>query len=164
VCPGCGFEFPFEDKPKIAAQASEVPVMAADAIEEWRPVRSRRFDYHEGKMGKPPSVKVSYQVSLGTWVREWLCPQHSGFARQKADRWWSAHGGSTPFPRSVMEWLERQSELNETDQISVKPDGRYWTVAGHQAGAQAANDNTQAGDNDNAARPFSRELDDEVPF
>ena len=112
----------------------------------------------EGKGDKPPSVKVSYVCGLAS-IREWLCPQHSGYAKSKADRWWHTHGGQRPFPASVMEWLERQRELKETAEISVHPDGKYWTVAGHKVG-EAANDNTPNADNDNRWR----ELDDEIPF
>src|SRR5690606_10253670 len=96
----------------------------------------RRFDYHEPKGDKPPSVKVTYMAGL-TAIREWLCPQHSGFAKSKADRFWVAHGGERPFPKTVMEWLERQRELVETAEISVRPDGKYWTVVAQKPGERS---------------------------
>jgi len=156
-CPDCGYEFPIDDTPKIKGTAEDVPMLSKGEA-SWRTVNSRRFDYHEGKGDKPPSVKVSYMCGL-TSIREWLCPQHSGYAKSKADRWWHAHGGQRPFPANVMEWLERQRELKDTAEISVRPDGKYWTVVGHKVG-EAANDNAPNADNDNRWR----ELDDEIPF
>lgn len=169
-CWRCGYEFP-EPESKLLERASDAPIIStADA--EWRVVKSRRFDFHEGKGDKPPSVKVSYTVGL-TPIREWLCPQHTGFAQGKAHRWWLKHGGQRPFPKSVMEWLERQRELNRTAEIAVKPDGKYWTVTDHRVGA--ANDNEPEdeadveADNDNIPEGHTAEswravLDDDIPF
>ncbi|TJV67346.1 MAG: DNA helicase [Mesorhizobium sp.] len=166
VCPGCGYQFPEPEK-KVTATASGAPILSTDEA-KWRPVTSRRFDFHEGKGDKPPSVKVSYMCGL-TAIREWLCPQHQGFAKSKADRWWMQHGGQRPFPKSVLEWLERQSELLTTDEISVKPDGRYWTVIDHKPGAELAhadNDKERQADNDNVTQISDQDWRDmqDVPF
>ncbi|MBZ9888098.1 DEAD/DEAH box helicase [Mesorhizobium sp. BR1-1-3] len=164
-CPGCDFEFP-EPKLKLAAQAEGKPILSKDDA-KWRPVSDRRFDYHEGKGEKPPSVKVSYTTGM-TAIREWLCPQHSGFAKSKADRWWASHQGQRPFPKTVLEWLERQRELLTTAEISVQPDGKYWTIKDVRPGterAHADNDNEPVATNDNYYSPGMREvLDDDIPF
>lgn len=154
-CPDCGFEFPIDDSPKIQAQAEDVPMLSKGEA-TWRPVTRRRFAFHEGKGGKPPSVKVTYSQGL-TQFNEWLCFEHSGYAQSKAHRWWSQHGGARPFPRNVLEALERQNELKETAEISVRPDGRYWSVVGHRV---ADNDNVPAPNNDN----YAELLADEIPF
>jgi DNA repair protein RadD len=57
----------------------------------------------------------------------------------------------------VLEALERQNELKETAEISVRPDGRYWSVVGHRV---ADNDNVPSGENDN----YAELLDDSIPF
>jgi DNA repair protein RadD len=165
-CPDCGYEFPIDTAPKISGQAEDVPMLSRGEA-SWRAVTSRRFDFHEGKGDKPPSVKVTYMCGL-TAIREWLCPQHQGFAKSKADRWWMQHGGLRPFPKSVLEWLDRQRELLVTDEISVKPDGKYWTVVAAKPGteqAHADNDNERQADNDNGIGNVRwSELDDEIPF
>lgn len=160
TCHCCGYVFPPSDEVKITAQAADAPVLSI-APPEPRTVASRNFYYHEGKGDKPPSVKVSYMCGM-TAISEWLCPQHSGFPKSKADRYWLAHGGLRPFPRTVMEWLERQSELKDTVEISVKPRDRYWDVVGHVVGA--TNDNRQAAVNDNAPSKWEEDMDDFVPF
>ena len=182
VCPDCGFEFPIDDAPKIKDSAEDAPIYGqGDAT--WRTVTSRRFDYHEGKADKPPSVKVTYMCGM-TAIREWLCPQHQGFAKSKADRYWVKHGGERPFPATVMEWLERQRELTGTAEISVKPDGKYWSVQSQKPGDMQEPEPEEykpdgtAGANDGTVEWYPGEhsrgnigyataeelMDDEIPF
>lgn len=138
-CPDCGYEFPIDDTPKISRQAEDVPMLSKGEA-TWRPVTKRSFRFHEGKNGKPPSVKVVYQCGL-TAINEWLCFEHTGYAQSKAHRWWAHHNGRRPFPQTVLEALERQNELAATAEISVRPDGKYWTVVAHRPAP--ANDNEQ---------------------
>ncbi len=162
TCHCCGYIFPPSDEVKITAQAADVPVLSV-APPEPRAVTSRSFYYHEGKGDKPPSVKVSYMSGM-TAINEWICPQHSGFPKSKADRYWRAHGGKMPFPKTVLEWIERQSELADTLEITVKPRQKYWDVVGHVVGA--ANDNRVSPANDNAPEEEDWRvlMDDDVPF
>lgn len=163
VCPDCGHEFP-EPESKIKEHADDTPIYGRGEA-QWRPVSSRRFDFHEGKGNKPPSVKVSYMCGL-TSIREWLCPQHQGFAKSKADRYWHRHGGERPFPNSVMEWLERQRELKTTDEIAVKPDGKYYSVTDHKVGAERefVDDEPAAVGGGDIGYASWEELGDEIPF
>lgn len=157
VCPDCGFQFPIDDSPKITAQAEDTPILSKGKPEP-RAVRSRAFRYHEGKRGTP-SVKVTYMCGL-TGINEWLCPQHQGFAKTKADQFWLRHGGEKPAPADVLEWIERQSELSATAEIMVRPDGKYWKVE-RAVPAVAANDNAPEAANDNWT---TADMDDEIPF
>ncbi|MCD1264037.1 DNA helicase [Shinella sumterensis] len=161
VCPNCGYQFEFEEKPKFTAKPTDVAILATVAEPESRKVRSRKFWFHE--KGETPSVKVSYQVGMNH-VNEWLCPQHNGFPKSRADRFWLAHGGSRPFPKTVMEWLERQGELRDTAEILVKPRGKWWDVVGHTVAA-VANDNVPAPSNNNVpTRRLAVAMADDIPF
>lgn len=161
VCWCCGNEFEFDETPKLQRHATDAPIISV-AEAEWRDVTRRSFSFHEGKGDRPPSVKVTYFTGL-TPINEWLCPQHSGFAQSKAHRWWTQHGGQRPFPKTVMEWLERQNELNDTAEISVVPNGKFWNVTSHKVGLVAANSNEPEPANDNVP-DWMAELDDEIPF
>lgn len=163
-CPCCGRDFPPSEDVKITAVAADIPILST-SDPAWRPVSKRTFRFHEAKSDeKPPSVKVTYMAGM-TAINEWVCPQHQGFAKTKADRYWVQHGGARPFPTSVMEWLERQNELLETTEISVKPNGRYWDVTGYRAGGgRGANDNEMPAANDNVSRGMADYLDDDIPF
>jgi DNA repair protein RadD len=163
LCPCCGYEFEIDDSPKISATAADIPILTT-VDPEARQVSSRSFRFHEGKGDKPPSVKVTYMIGM-TAINEWLCPQHTGFAKSKADRYWLAHGGQRPFPKTPIEWLERQDELAETAEIMVKPRDRYWDVISHVVGERRpANDNRQTPANDNRTYAEKWELDDDIPF
>lgn len=131
VCPDCGFEFPIDDTPKIHAHAEDVPILSKGEA-TWRDVDKVRYDFHEPKDAtKPPSVRITYFCGL-TQIREWACPQHTAYPKSKADKLWVRLNGDRPFPKTVMEWLERQSELSTPTAISVRPSGKYWEVVDHR--------------------------------
>lgn len=163
TCTCCGYIFPPNEKEKLTRHAADVPIMST-AEPDWRQVKSRTFRFHEAKDDtKPPSVKISYMVGY-TAINSWMCPQHNGYAKTKADRYWMDHGGQRPFPSSVMEWLERQNELLETSEICVEPNGKFWNVKSHRVGGPAANDNVPEASNDNWSPGMAEVLDDEIPF
>lgn len=157
VCVDCGHEFP-EPEVKVQAVAADLPILSKGEA-TWRPVTKRSFRFHEGKNGKPPSVKVAYQCGLTT-INEWLCFEHTGYAQSKAHRWWAHHNGQRPFPTTVLEALERQNEITPTAEISVRPEGKYWSVVAHRVAPANANTNTPQPANENLAA----ELDDAIPF
>lgn len=158
TCHCCGYVFPPSDNVKITAEAADAPVLS-NAPAEGRTVKKRTFWHHPGKGGKPDSVKVVYTVGMSQ-VNEWLCPQHTGFAKSKADRWWIQHGGLRPMPKTVMEWLERQRELRPTAEIMIKPRDKYWDVVSHVV----ANDNVPSAANDSGPTRLAAMMDDDIPY
>lgn len=160
TCHCCGYVFPPSEEVKITVEAADAPVLS-NAPAESRIVRKRTFWNHPGKSGKPDSVKVVYTIGMSQ-VNEWVCPQHTGFAKSKADRYWLAHGGQRPFPKTAIEWLERQGELADTAEIMVKPRDKYWDVVGHVA--RVANDNLPVAANDNPSAGLAAAMDDAIPF
>ncbi|WP_457659564.1 DEAD/DEAH box helicase family protein [Sinorhizobium medicae] len=163
VCPNCGSEFEFEEKPKFTARPTDVAILATVAEEDWRRVTGRAFRHHAGKQGKKDSVKVTFMTGY-TAINKWYAPEASGRARADSDRFWKSHGGLTPFPKNAMEWLERQGELSATAEIRVEPSGKYWNVCDYKpTSPQAANDNTPPPANDNR-RNLEWELEDGIPF
>jgi DNA repair protein RadD len=162
ACPDCGHEFHAPTELNIDTTAADLPMLSKDAP-AWRHVDERRFHYHEGKGGKPPSVKVAYIAKLNA-INEWMCPQHTGYAQAKAHRYWAKHGGQRPFPKTVMEWLERQNELLTTAQISVRPDGKYWTVCEHMPGDARQHVEPEPEPAYAGGGSIYDDLDDEIPF
>ena len=138
TCHCCGYKFPPSENVSITASAADAPVLSTEKP-TWRPITKRVFRFHEGKSGKPDSVKCTYFQGLSQF-NDWYCPAHSGFPKSKADRYWIQHGGQHPFPKTPLEWLERQSELRDTAEISVKPDGKYWSVTAYKVAPKAEND------------------------
>lgn len=163
-CSACGHQFEFDAAPKVLARASDAPILStAEPI--WREVTGRTFRRHE-KVGGLPSVRADYSLGLEI-QKDWICPQHGGFPKQKADRYWLQHGGARPFPSTVDEFLGRADELKVTESVRLKKNGKYWNVEAWQAGAEMApaNDNVPAAANDNGERERLRALmDDSIPF
>lgn len=158
-CPCCGYDFPPNEEEKITAKPADAPILSREK-DMWRAVTSRRFAEHPGKEGKPNSVKCTYMAGYLA-VNNWLCPQHGGFAKTKADRFWLDHGGQRPFPATVEAFLLRQHELNDTAEIEIEYNGKYPNARNHRAAA--TNDNQREADNDNDV--LSEEyLDDFIPF
>jgi len=89
VCPCCGYESP--------APAGFVPKAGTDDIiaktritRETFPVDFIQYNIHH-KAGKPPSLRVQYASGL-SFFNEWVCPEHSGYARTKFEQWWARRG------------------------------------------------------------------------
>lgn len=131
-CPNCGYVFTFSEKPKFFAQATDVAILATVADPEPRTVTKRVFRHHPGRDGKRDSVKITYFCGMATQINEWVCPEHEGFPRNKAQRYWKEHKGQLPYPKTVLEWLQRQAELCPTAEIMVRPSGKFWSVDSHK--------------------------------
>lgn len=139
VCPQCGHQFEFDETPKITAAPTGAPILSSDEP-NWIEVSSRTFAQHD-KIGKPPSVKITYQTASGAKYNSWVCPQHGedphgGRAKSTADRWWHTHGGNRPFPKTVSEFLDRVAagELLVTSHVTISKSGKYWNVDQAKAG------------------------------
>lgn len=126
VCTCCGYEFPPSEEARHAATADIAPILS-NAEPVWHAVTGRTFREHPPKSGKPPTVKITYMLGLKA-QNEWLCPGHTGFAKAKSDRFWRAHGGALPFPRSADEFLDRAAELAVTAEVQLRPAGKYMDI------------------------------------
>lgn len=159
ACVDCGLEFP-EPEIKVNAIADDVPIIST-APAEPRIVRKRTFWNHPGKDGKPDSVKTVFTVGMSQ-INKWYAPQAGGRAKADSDRFWDAHRGKRPFPKTALEWLERQNELVATKEIFVRPAGKFWNVEGYTP----ANDNVPAAANDNGrpATKLAAVMADDIPF
>lgn len=124
-CPDCGHEFTFDQPPQLTRIASQDAIIASREP-KWLNVTGVKFDQHR-KPGKPPSMKVTYQCGLSRHS-EWICFQHEGYARSKANAWWREMHGRHPAPETVMEALTRTVELTLPQRIKVRPSGKYFEV------------------------------------
>ena len=92
----------------------------------WLAVTDVMYVRHE-KAGGLPSLRVTYRCGL-TAYSEWVCFEHSGYARRKAEEWWQLRAPGTPFPVSVAEALARRAELSRPSAIMVETVGRFFEV------------------------------------
>lgn len=127
-CPACGFEFPPVEK-VVNKEPDQKPILSTPQI--WLHVDGVQYRRHE-KQGSPNSLRVEYRVGL-TVHREWVCFEHTGYARSKAQMWWRSRG-QDPVPDTVDEALARQDELAPPALIQVRREGQYDRVAACRLG------------------------------
>ena len=125
VCPDCGYEWP-APIPKIDRRAATDAVLSSQI--EAKPVWIDRVTYsrHE-KRGKPDSLKIEYWGGNFERYAEWVCLEHKGFARKKAEQWWRWRSSSAA-PATVGEALLLTAGLKTPVRIWVRPNGRYFEI------------------------------------
>jgi len=135
ACPYCGKEQPgMEREPKHTTTPSDAPLLAPP--EEpggyvWRNVMEMRVSEHGTRHpGARRSVRVSYRVGAAEWVSEWICPEHTGYARQKAEQWMNARGYNL---LSVDDALGVEWPVPE--RIRIKTGGKWPEVVDYELGA-----------------------------
>lgn len=128
-CTECGHEFPPPEL-RIASSATTERVLSDDRP-EWVRVYDIAYRRHE-KEGKPPSLRVEYLCGFN-WHKEWICLEHTGWAKRRAARWWSRRAPlGLPMPGSVDEAMELVDHLRIPDRIAIRRSDRFVEVVDAQ--------------------------------
>jgi DNA repair protein RadD len=128
-CTVCGYEWPRTAPKHDAVADDETPILSTERVPpKMLPVITWSAARHS-KPDKPPSMRVTIAAGLSQYP-EFICFEHEGYPRQKAQRWWVQHGGRTPFPATTDEALERfhAGEVRPPASISVQPNGRFYEI------------------------------------
>ena len=123
-CFNCGFEFPPPEK-QVEIYAGIGAMLSSDIKPEWVIVDKVTYTRHD-KAGGQPSLCVSYWCGLTTH-KEWICFEHTGYARAKAVTWWQARAAQ-PVPNTVNEALKCHSYLRQPTEIMVRAKGKYTEI------------------------------------
>jgi DNA repair protein RadD len=129
VCAACGGTIKELELPKlIDAKLSYAALLSAQqqAVNTWHDVTRVEYKLHR-KPGKPDSVRVDYYDGLLCVASEWVCFEHGGFARQKAQSWW-ARRDLTTMPSNTEEAIDWASLLYEPTRIATRKNGKYTEV------------------------------------
>ncbi len=124
VCLDCGYEFP-DTGIDLKKTASNAAVMSNQIEPEWHKIVSIRYQVHE-KEGKTPSMCVIYNTLDGAF-REWVCFQHTGFAREKAAKWHRVRS-STEVPKNITDALA--VKYKAPTGILTRKVGKYFEIIG----------------------------------
>lgn len=164
-CPDCGHMWP-EPTPDHAAKPDEAATLVqgthpTGGIERWE-VQRTFYRLHRKDQSKPPTLCVEYRCGFHQTAREWICLEHTGYARHKAVAWWKSHGGQMPAPDTVDVALARIEcrELLDVAVVTVDVRGEYPEVKGTRMAAR------EAGEQDFAAKPAPVNPSDyqDIPF
>ncbi|HTD74540.1 MAG TPA: DEAD/DEAH box helicase family protein [Steroidobacteraceae bacterium] len=130
VCPHCNHEWPRSEKDKHEGSADGTSVIMKQAAPRWLRVLDIEFHFHS-KPEKPPTFRIDYQCGVAVH-RRWICFEHEGYARGKAEHFWRKSGGRMPIPATVKEALSRAEELTWPREILVRPSGKFFEIIGEK--------------------------------
>ncbi len=100
VCNGCGREFPRETARHDPKAANVSPLQVYE--DQWVEVTSVDWMVHAKKGApetNPKTLRIIYNHGYMQKISEYVCVEHSGYARTKAMTWWAETVG-TEFPNS----------------------------------------------------------------
>ena len=133
ACPECGYVFPpKENNDKMTQTASSAGVISGQVDYTDYEVLDVYYCVHEKRGADPDAPKtmrVDYQVGFNEFKSEWVCPEHTGYARGKFKKWWHERAAlGCPMPRSAREAVSLANEglLAAPESITVK------TIAGER--------------------------------
>jgi len=170
TCPECGFRFPQEDKPKHETRADEdSQLTGSPGPEQWE-VTSVSWALHKKRgaaEGAPPTLRIDYYCQpLGEGmgnlteerIQEWVCVEHTAFARTKAIAWWEAHSNA-PMPETVEEaiWALDNKACRMPLFLTTQQEGRWKRI-------RQVEFNDPKPDLGACQTPAGAFTDDDVPF
>jgi len=140
----CGYEFPVNHQETIRAAISDAPIMSGGKLLNNLVEVNRVFYTIHRKQFAAESLCVNYQPldMREKSIKEWVCFDHTGYPRRKAENWWVKMGGQLPYPKNSDEANKRTFELKQPAYISVQKNGQYFEVIDHvfNASQETAND------------------------
>lgn len=108
TCPQCGYVFPPPDRQKHDAKASEEGILSGQITTTTYEVKDISYSVHVKRGADedaPRTLRVDYLVGWNLYKSEWICLEHSGYARGKAVAWWKRRS-SDPVPDSIERAVE----------------------------------------------------------
>ena len=117
ICPDCGHEFVFSTA--LEANYSELEIVSEG--DKWFEVTQITYDVHH-KKNAPDTMRVTYHCGLKN-IREWICVEHKGYAKVRADHWLTFRGGSAV--DTAEEAVAQMPNLKRTSKILVDARGKY---------------------------------------
>lgn len=159
---GCGHEFPAQVK--ITSEAETKELIKVEAFPEVVPYKVHHVSYNlHHKRGSQPSVKVTYFCNDYGQFSEYICFQHSGAARYRAQRWWKERSMFQDVPKTTEEALETIGLIKTPSEIRVIVNRKYPEIVGFKFGEDAANSEVIKGDQFDRLIPKDI-TDDDIPF
>lgn len=131
-CADCGMTFERPERVKHSTEATMAEVMSDEPeIKQdapvWITVRDVTYHLH-AKLDSPRSLRVTYHCSIEK-VNEWVCLEHTGYANQKAQKWWLERSPGGYIPQTVNEALRQAHLLKRPSKIKVRrTKGKYLEV------------------------------------
>lgn len=130
ICPDCGYEFPLPNRKKHEPKASEAGILSGQATDTEYDVRDVYYSVHtkrDAPPDAPKTMRVDYRLGLSHWQSEFVCFEHTGYARQKAILWWRQRS-----PDPIPDTAERAVEIADGGGIAIPEKITVRSIAGEQ--------------------------------
>ena len=126
TCPECGYEFPAPQRTRLTDRASRDGIISGETFTDVYEVTNVYYQVHEKRYaepGTPKTMRIDYEIGLGQYKSEWVCPEHTGYARDKFVKWWknrAAIGCQIPSTAREAVALANEGLLAKPLRITVK--------------------------------------------
>ena len=138
TCPDCGYEMPREEgKLHHGASAASDGILSGESSETEFEVKRVYYSKHFKRNApeKPPTLKVEYAIGFNDYISDWICPEHTGYARKKSEKWWKERAGFE-LPDTVDECLiyADAQKLKEPVRVKVRklPGSQWPTITAYE--------------------------------
>ena len=129
-CPQCGFVFPPPERQKHDSRASEEGILSGQVTKTKYSVDDVSYSVHIKRGADedaPRTLRVDYRVGWNQYKSEWICLEHSGYARGKAVAWWKRRS-----PDPVPDDVERAVDIAQGGGLASPVSITVRTVAGEK--------------------------------
>ena len=135
VCVHCGATIREEEAKPMDAKVSYAALLSSQAAAAelvWHDVTRVGYAMHR-KEGKPDSMRVDYYSGLLRVASEWVCFNHVGYPKQKAQDWWLKRDKMyMPSGTQVaLDYLQSQ-KITEPVRIATRKNGKYTEVKDYE--------------------------------
>jgi DNA repair protein RadD len=131
TCISCGHEFP-PPPVQLAPVPSTAAILSTDMEPRWVDVTGCEYSYNPPKAPKViPTLRVTYLNGFRHVASEWVCLEHDGFARTKAQQWWAARSPDN-CPNTITQALTLTDDLRVPTAVALVPDGKYQRVTDYR--------------------------------
>lgn len=123
-CVHCGGHIKDPKPPELDATASRAALLASQKAPPpviWHDVHRIDYAVHK-KEGKPDSLRVTYSGELTSIASEWVCFEHGGYARARAEAWWNRRSNTIGIPDFSSEALAVISSTLPIEGIDEYPE------------------------------------------
>jgi len=127
ICPDCGYEFP--ETPKHEDKASDADILSTWKKPETIDVQKIVYSAHWKENVIFPSLRVDYYTDIASFESEWVCIEHTGFAKNRAIQW-IKNRTETPF-KTVQELLDNEDVLRKPKQIIIDKNQKFHKIIGY---------------------------------
>lgn len=125
ACPDCGYEFPREERElRHDSRACSDGILSGESSELEYPVKDVYYCTHTKRNadeGTPKTMRIDYMIGFNDFQAEWVCPEHTGYARRKFEKWWRERTEIDP-PGTAAECVQiaQKGYLKKPVAITVK--------------------------------------------